>query len=190
MNKKRKKKTTIQIIGNIANLAILVFVACFALLVILSKLNTPLKIRLFSVLSGSMEPSLKVGSLVFVNPQNEYHVDDIITIQAKSDPNQTFTHRIHEIEKDEDLNKTNYQTKGDANEDPDPEPAPESRIIGKVIFSLPFAGKAISFAQTQVGFLILIIIPGTILIYSETQTLKKEIVKIIKKKKSEKKVKN
>ena len=155
----------------------------------MSKLNTPLEIRLFSVLSGSMEPNIKIGSLVVVGPQDNYQKDSIITYYSEKNFTQTVTHRIIEISKDEDIGKISYQTKGDANEDSDSEKVPLSRVIGQVLFSIPFLGRILNFAQTQLGFLLLIVIPGTLLVYTEIQNIKSEIVKLIKtkRKKNEKK---
>lgn len=156
--------------------------------VALSVFNTPLGIRLFSVQSGSMVPAIPLGSLVVVEPADTYQKGDVITIKAERDPKETVTHRIVDIVEDEDLERVSYQTKGDANEDPDRELIADRRVVGKVVFNIPYLGYPIAFAQTQVGFAVLIIIPATIIIYSELMNIKKEIAKSIKgRKKKEKK---
>ena len=146
--------------------------------VVLSAFNTPLKLRLFSVQSGSMEPAISVGSVVVVRP-GEYQKDDAITVRAERNAKETVTHRIVKIEEVDGAKR--YELKGDANEEPDRELVPENRVIGKVILALPYLGYPVAFAQTQIGFIALVVIPATIIVYSEAMSIKKELLKIFKK---------
>ena len=157
---------------------ILIVVVLVAATVILSAFNTPLKVRLFSVQSGSMEPTIHVGSIVINLPQTNYQKGDIITLRSERSAKETVTHRINDIQEEDGLTK--YQTKGDANEDPDRELVPGSRVIGKVVFSLPYVGYVVGFAQTQIGFIVLVVIPATLIIASEVINIKKEIFKLLK----------
>lgn len=75
------------------------------------------------VLSGSMEPTIKVGSLIYYKEKNDYNVNDIISFNIKG---QTVTHRIVDVLDD------NYITKGDANESNDLNPIKKDNIKGKV----------------------------------------------------------
>ena len=141
-------------------------------------------LRAFVISTGSMGTSIPAGSLIITQPQDSYQKDDVITYYT-NDPNGNrqklpTTHRIVETKQGEGLG---YQTKGDANEDPDPFITPEKNLIGKVIFHLPFFGYFSNFAQSRNGFIFLIVIPATILIYGEINTIFKEINKLIKKKK-------
>ena len=78
----------------------------------------------FNVLTGSMQPTLKVGDNVIVKKQNEYKVGDIISYKM----NDIYvTHRIVKIEGDM------ITTKGDANDVEDP-PFNKSKILGKYVF--------------------------------------------------------
>ena len=146
-----------------------------ALLLVLSKINTPLNFKVFSVQSGSMEPAIKTGSVVFVKPEQSYEIGDVITYQARGNPNNSFTHRVVDVQKDEDIGKVAYVTKGDANEDPDTTPVVSSRVLGRVFFKIPLLGYLVSFAKTQLGFTLLVVIPATVIIYSEVQNIRKEI---------------
>ena len=152
-------------------------------LVFLSAFNTPIKFRLFSVNSGSMEPVIPLGSLVVVVPVNEYQASDVITFRSERKAKETATHRIVEVVKNEETGKISFKTKGDANENADSEEIVLSRVVGKVVTIIPLLGYILSFAQTQLGLILLIVIPATMIIYSEVQTIKNEILKKIKDKK-------
>ncbi len=163
-------------VGISYNLFILLMVLVAAVIV-LSTINTPFKLKLFAVLSGSMEPAISMGSLVIVMPQSTYAVNDVITVQGAKDPTETVTHRI--VSKTEG-SAPQYTLKGDANEEIDREVIPANRVVGKVFVHLPYVGRIISFAQTQMGFIIMIVVPATILLYSELIAIKGEVVKMIK----------
>jgi len=150
----------------------------------LSKFDSPLGIKIFSVTSGSMEPKIKTGSVVFVKSQNEYKNDDVITFYGSKSA-QTITHRIVETKIDENNQNKIFVTKGDKNEENDFDEISQSKVLGKVFFAIPFLGYLVSFSQTQIGFVILIIIPATILVYSEILNIKTEVKKFFNKSKNE-----
>jgi len=83
---------------------------------------------LLEIGSGSMEPTLHVGSRIIIHQQDEYQVGDIITFRA--DEGKVETHRLTGI-----ASNGEYTTKGDANPTPDvwEDPITESDVIGKVI---------------------------------------------------------
>src|SRR5690348_10000962 len=58
----------------------------------------------FMVLSGSMEPTIKVGDLAVVGPvkPTEFKVDDVITYRTNVQPEVIVTHRIVGIRTDEE----------------------------------------------------------------------------------------
>ena len=144
--------------------------------------------RLFVVQSGSMEPAIKTGSIVLVAKQSNYKVNDVITffesLGSKQDLSSTFTHRILSI------NNVNgefvYQTKGDANNGADKNAISQAHILGKVIFNAPYLGYIISFSRSQLGLIVLVVIPGTIIIYSELLSIKNEALKLISNRKKKK----
>lgn len=133
----------------------------------------------YSVNSGSMEPAIPLGSLIFINSAENYQEGDIITFRNNNSKD-TTTHRIVGIERDDDIDKLLYTTKGDANEDPDSSQTDHSQVVGKVRFHVPYLGYPVGFAKTQTGFILLIVVPATIIIYSELSTIKDETKKIIK----------
>jgi len=108
--------------------------------------NTPLH----TPISGSMEPTLKIGDLLIIRgglKAEDIHASpqdgDIIIFHSPADPNDLpIVHRaIKKIQKD---GKWYFITKGDNNPYDDYETfgwmVPEDYIIGKVIFVIPKAG--------------------------------------------------
>ena len=108
----------------------------FAILIVLFFLFTAVVAvsgtKVYAVATGSMEPTIPDGSVVFVRPRAAYEVGDVIT--AFLEGQQTYTHRIVKIDGER------IYTKGDANGDVDPTPTKLSRIVGKVVFHLPLLG--------------------------------------------------
>jgi len=169
----------------------IVYIGALFALVIFSVLATfsvfagPGNLRLLTVQSGSMEPGIKIGSIILVSPLNlfpavvspvagpKYKEGEIISYLSGKE---TFTHRVVSVEKSND--QFLYLTKGDANRAVDRELVEEKQITGKVFLSLPFLGYLVAFTKTQMGFILLMIIPATIIVYSEILNIKEEIKKI------------
>lgn len=126
------------------------------------------------VLSGSMEPAIRVGSVIVLRPQDEYFEGDIVTFGEDTRGRIPTTHRI--IASRIQNGTTFFTTKGDANDDPDTREITESDIRGKVLFSMPLLGYAIDFAKKPLGFWLLIIIPGGIIILDEIRKIIREII--------------
>ncbi len=95
--------------------------------------HQPLIIR-----GGSMEPSIPSGSLVDVAPVQaaDLTAGDVVVIKAANDV--FVTHRVNRVVQ---LPAGLYiETKGDANENPDPALVSVSAVEGGVDLSLPFLG--------------------------------------------------
>lgn len=129
-------------------------------------------IRSYLVPTGSMVPTLPIGSVIFTMPEPSYHIGDIITFQRG---NIDVTHRIIEIKNGE------FQTKGDANKVPDIQYVLRGNIIGKDIIILPYLGRFVSYLKTIPGFIIFVAIPILLFIFSETLIIKNEWEKILEK---------
>lgn len=177
-----KIKTLINGVFTIAVILVLVVIG-------LSYFNLPIpsKIRLFTVASQSMRPTLQKGDLIVTKQQTSYKKGDIITFvnprgRKKID---TVTHRIIKIEKERQ--ETIYITKGDANNVADGWKIKKSDVLGLFVFKVPLIGGLISLSKTPAGFVLLVIIPATIIIYSELMSIKREVGKIFAKKKAENK---
>jgi len=158
-----------KIYSAIVNL-VLVFAFLVGILVVLSTLSPSDKYKLFTVQSGSMEPAIKTGSVIFTKKQNDYQVGDIVTRET-SDGEIPVTHRI--VREENEL----FVTKGDANDGDDRDEFSKEKVIGKVYLKIPYLGYPVSFAKTSHGFILIIVIPAVILIYEELRKIKKEIKK-------------
>jgi len=146
------------------------------ILVAFSFFPIPGNYKIYTVLSGSMEPAIHTGSLIFVKPLIEYNEGDIITRNTK-DKKATVTHRI--IVKAEEKGEIYFKTKGDANDGEDTEKIAQEEIIGKSFLAIPLLGYPVSYAKTMQGLILLIIIPAIIIIYDEVRKIEKEIGKKI-----------
>ncbi len=149
----------------------------------ISTLNIPGGHKLYVVQSGSMEPAIKRMGIVVIKSKTKYQKNDIITVIEPANPKVSLTHRIVEVEEKD--GQIFYTTKGDANEDIDTEKRLPKNVLGKVVLSVPYLGYPVSFAKTPIGLIVMIIIPAIIIIYSELQKIKKEVISLIDKKKSE-----
>ena len=118
----------------------------------------------YVVLSGSMEPTYHVGSLIYVKSVDyqELQVGDPITYMISQDT--VVTHRIIEVLMDEeDPDTIRYFTQGDANEQPDGTSVHYKNIIGKPVFSIPCLGYVTNYIQNTPGMYVAIA-AGAILI--------------------------
>ena len=180
-NIKTEKDNIFQVIRKIVKIlyglvfAVLIIVAG---LVAISIIKIPGNYKPLVVQSGSMEPKILKGAIVVVKPQQDYQKGDVITVVEPANPKVSLTHRIVTVEEID--GRTFYTTKGDANEDADTEKRPKDNVFGKVLFSVPFLGYPVSFAKTRNGLIILVLIPATLIIYSELISIKNEIQKLIK----------
>jgi signal peptidase len=158
------------------------FIAIIGVLLVVSSLPVTGNYKVMVVQSGSMEPAIKTGGIVLVKPIAEYKVGDVISFLNGKNRKQSITHRIAEIK--EDKGRQVYVTKGDANEERDPEEILKRSITGKVLFTVPYLGYAINAAKKPFGFIAIIAIPAFIIIFDEAKKIKNEVTKIRQSKKT------
>ena len=125
----------------------------------------------FSVQTGSMEPAIKTGSLVFVHrtPAEDLRPGDVITYTNPADKTQTITHRLIAV-KTNDMGSLEFIAQGDANKVPD-EPVTSGQIVGTVQTSIPFLGKVSNFVLNPVGLALLIYVPALAVVIEELKRL-------------------
>lgn len=150
-------------------------IALIAVLLIVSVLPITGNYKILTVLSGSMEPGIKTGSVVVVKPSKDYKIGDVITFGEMSKTKTPTTHRIYEMKVEG--GQPIYITKGDANNAPDQKEITAREIIGKVLFDVPYAGYAVDTAKKPFGFMLIIIIPAALIIFDEGKKIFKELKK-------------
>ena len=109
-------------------------------------------IRPLTVMSGSMEPSIKTGSVALIETNltdfNEIEKGDIITFDIGGS---FVTHRVVDITED------GIVTKGDANNARDPWIVTNDNYYGKELFSIPYIGFLIVFIRQHIIVTVLVI---------------------------------
>ena len=143
---------------------------------ITSRMPLILGIQSFVVLTGSMEPALPVGSVVFSQNFERYETGEII---AFKNGNVNVTHRV--VEEEFNDGQFSYRTQGDANNLPDSQLIPQSQVLGRVFYHIPYLGKLTIFLKTLPGFLLLIVFPAIVFIIFEIVNIKNELTREIEK---------
>ena len=99
------------------------------------------------VLTGSMQPTFPVGSIVYYHKCafEDLQEGDPITFKAED---ALVTHRITTVN---GISRT-VVTKGDNNPTEDPAPVEENQIVGKTTkFAIPFAGYFVTYGKKPVA---------------------------------------
>ena len=114
----------------------------------------------YTVLSGSMEPTYHVGSVVYVAETipSELKAQDPITYKIAGGT--IVTHRIIEVLNEGNPSALAFRTCGDANQTPDGTPVPAAAIIGKPQFSIPYLGYIADFVKKPYGLAAVIALCG------------------------------
>ena len=114
------------------------------LLVLLVAVCVPLTVprmagyQIYAVVSGSMEPAIPTGSLVYIKQTEPESIkeDDVIAFYGTRDAGSIITHRVV----GNSVVTGEFITKGDANKTNDMNPVSYDQLIGKVAVSIPHAG--------------------------------------------------
>lgn len=163
----------LRILKIILNVVVTIFVILFFIVVCLQRFSNNrisfFDYRMFTVISGSMEPKYNIGDVLIskvVDPK-DIKVGDTISYLGKEGTfaNKVVTHEVVDIETDAD-GKYYFHTKGIANLIEDPI-VYEDQLYGKVIYKsviLSFIYKVIS---TNIGLFVFIVIPILYIVGSE-----------------------
>ncbi len=159
---------------------IFICIGAVAVLLLVSILPISGNIKFMIVQSGSMEPAIKMGSIIMVRPIDDYNIGNIITFGPYNTKNPPITHRILEIKNID--GQISYVTKGDANAGADREGVTKKEVIGKVLVSVPYVGFVVNALRKPIVFALIIIVPAILIIFQKLIKIKNEIVKIKKEK--------
>ena len=105
--------------------------------------------QIYHVISGSMEPAIPVGSLVYVKDiaPSEIQKKDVIAFHSALGEESIITHRV--VSNNSVAGE--IVTKGDANAKEDMEPVPYENVLGKVALTVPVLGKILATVATIQG---------------------------------------
>ena len=140
---------TVKKIWNLFTTVLVAVVVVLALLLVGARL---IGLQVFTVLSGSMEPTYHVGSLIYVKDVDPYKLEngDVITFMLDEDT--VATHRIVEVVPDEtDASVVRYRTKGDANDAEDGSLVHYKNVLGTPVFTIPKLGYVANYIQNPPG---------------------------------------
>ena len=133
-NKKKGRNPLAVICSTLGTLALVALIAACVPLTIPRMLGY----ELYTVVSGSMEPAIPTGSLVYVENMDPTEVQegDVIAFYSVQGGSAVITHRVV-------TNSTvmgEFITKGDANAEPDPLKVEYAGVLGTVTAHIPFIG--------------------------------------------------
>lgn len=110
----------------------------------------------YAVLSGSMEPELPVGSLIFVRSVDPATLEAGDTVTFRKGSGVIATHQAYEVNTENAL----IRTQGIANRNPDgsiaqdAEPVPFSDIVGVPVACIPYLGYVNAFVTSAPGMVV------------------------------------
>ena len=156
MNRKVKK------VWDIVSSVLVGLVVLLAVLLVGARL---VGLQVFTVLSGSMEPTYHTGSLIYVKKVDPSTIKEGQPITFLLDEDTVATHRVVGIVPDaEDSTVIRFRTKGDANEAEDGGLVHYKNVIGTPIFSIPKLGYLAEYIQHPPGMYVAISVGAILLL--------------------------
>ena len=131
--------------------------------VVVAVLLTPVLfgVRPYIVMSGSMNPAVRTGSLAYVyarsSEPDSFVPGDIIAYKSGDN---TVTHRVIKTTED------GYKTKGDANASEDEGIVHYSDVVGKLLYSIPYVGYAVNMVKKPFIGIILAVLVGAYCVFA------------------------
>ena len=136
-------------IWNVASTILVALVVLLALLLVGARV---VGLQVFVVLSGSMEPTYRTGSLIYVKKVDPYTIQEGQPITFMMNETTVATHRVVGIVPDEeDPTVIRFRTKGDANDAEDGGLVHYKNVIGRPVFSIPYLGYVADYIQHPPG---------------------------------------
>lgn len=141
-------------VWNVVSSILVGLVMLLALLLVGARL---VGLRVFTVLSGSMEPAYHTGSLIYVKKVDPFTIQPGQPITFLLDEDTVATHRVVGVVSDEeDPGVIRFRTKGDANEAEDGVLVHYKNVIGTPVFSIPCLGYLADYIQHPPGMYVAI----------------------------------
>ena len=140
---------TLKKVWNMVSTVLVALVVVLALLLAGARL---VGLQVFTVLSGSMEPTYHTGSLIYVKKIDtmDIHPGTVITFMLDEDT--VATHRVVQVVPDEEAPSViRFRTKGDANNAEDGSLVHYKNVIGTPVFTIPGLGYVANYIQHPPG---------------------------------------
>ena len=145
---------TIRKTWNIISTVLVSLVVLLALLLVGARV---FGLQVFTVLSGSMEPTYHTGSLIYVKKVDPYTIQAGQVITFLLDEDTIATHRVVAVVPDEeDASVIRFRTKGDANASEDGGLVHYKNVIGTPVFTIPKLGYVANYIQHPPGMYVAI----------------------------------
>jgi signal peptidase len=146
----------------VVDLALIALIVVILFALFLGKI-VPLTGHQTIIIGGSsMEPAIHLGSVVVIGPVAPEDLAEGDAVSLQVGPNRTtFTHRIVALVPRPD--GVWVRTKGDANADLDPTLVPATSIVGRVEWSVPWAGYLLALLSLPVGVIFALGLAATLL---------------------------
>ena len=181
MSKETKTKT-----GGIVSAVILVLAVVLAMVVCIQVLTrgyvTIAGNSLFRVVTGSMEPTMPVGSILICRdtPIDDIREGDIVCFRSMGSAGvgKIITHRVVAVLQNGD-GDTLLETRGDANLSADSNYVQADNLIGRVVWYAGQESKLLTFITSRFGFLSCIAIPilliSTVILSESVRSIHKDL---------------
>lgn len=139
----------IQKVWNMVTSALVAVVVILALLLAGPRV---LGTQVFTVLSGSMEPTYHTGALIYVKDVDPAQIVPGQVITFMLDEDTVATHRVVDVVPDEeDPSVLRFRTKGDANDVEDGSLVHYKNVLGSPVFTIPKLGYLANYIQKPPG---------------------------------------
>ena len=162
-------KNTLKRVWNIVTTVIVVLVVVCAILLMGSRL---IGYEVYTVISGSMEPTYSVGDLLYVKKVDVGTIQVGTPITFVSNENLVVaTHRVVRVDAEHQC----FYTKGDANEIEDNDPVHFNNVIGVPQFSIPKLGYVSDFVKNPPGTYIAIAALAVMAVFAFMPERKKDV---------------
>ena len=142
----KHRKNPVGVILQVLGIIVLAAIAGLCSMLVVPRV---MKLEPYNVVSGSMEPNIPVGGLVYVDqtPPEEIQEGDVIAFYSSVDAGAIITHRVVENY----VTAGEFVTKGDANPEEDAVRAVYDCYRGKVVKVIPKIGYILAFIASQNG---------------------------------------
>jgi signal peptidase len=127
--------------------------------------------QVFTVLSGSMHPTLATGDAIVVSriPPLDVRIGDVVTFPSPDTPGKLITHRVVDMRASK--GEVFFVTKGDANTGKERWSIPADGVLGRTVYRVPKLGYVANRAGSRVGRLALLVLPAGLLGLFELQRI-------------------